>query len=82
MGGPRHPRMVSSLVEGLSLHRKGLASLALLTVWEIWKELNAKVFRHKLSPSFIILFVIKAKARLWVIAGSKRLGDSMPGEYL
>jgi hypothetical protein len=28
----------SSLAEGPSHHRKGLASLPLLAVWEIWKE--------------------------------------------
>jgi hypothetical protein len=67
-------------VDGTSPHRKGLASLALLTVWEIWKERNARVFRHKLSPTFIILGKIKCEARLWVLAGAKRLGDMMPGE--
>jgi hypothetical protein len=70
----------SSMAEGSSPHRKGLASLVLLTVWEIWKERNARVFRHKASPSFVIVDKIKCEARLWVIAGAKRLGDLMPGE--
>jgi hypothetical protein len=70
----------SLLVDGTSPHRKGLASLALLTVWEIWKERNARVFEHKLSPFFVILDKIKCEARLWVVAGAKRLGDMMPGE--
>jgi hypothetical protein len=47
---------------------------------EIWKERNARVFRNKLSPSFVIFELIKAEARLWVLAGAKRLGDLMPGE--
>jgi hypothetical protein len=68
------------LAEGPSPHRKGLASLALLTVWKIWKEQNAIVFRHKLSPSFVILDLIKGKARLWVIAKIKRLDDLIPRE--
>jgi hypothetical protein len=70
----------SLLVDGTSPHWKGLASLALLTVWEIWKERNVRVFRHKLSPTFIILDKIKCEARLWVLAGAKRLGDMMPEE--
>jgi hypothetical protein len=52
----------------------------LLVVWEIWKERNARVFRKKLSPSFVILDTIKCETRLWVLAGAKRLGDLMPGE--
>jgi hypothetical protein len=67
----------SSLAKGSSPHRKGFASLALLTVWEIWKERNARVFRHKSSPSFAILDKIKCEARLWVLVGAKRLGDLM-----
>jgi hypothetical protein len=70
----------SSMVEGSGPHRKGLASLLLLTVWEIWKERNARVFRHKSSPSFVIFDSIKCEARLWVLAGAKRLGELMPGE--
>jgi hypothetical protein len=67
----------SSVAEGWSPHRKGLASLALLTVWEIWKKQNARVFRHKSSHSFVILDKIKCETRLWVLAGAKRLGDLM-----
>jgi hypothetical protein len=68
------------LVEGANPHRKGLASLVMLTVWEIWKERNARVFRHKLSPSFVIYDNIKCEARFWVLVGAKRLGELMPGE--
>jgi hypothetical protein len=67
----------SSVVEGSSPHRKGLALLALLTVWKILKKQNARVFHHKSSPSFIILYKIKCEARLWILAAVKRLGDLM-----
>jgi hypothetical protein len=70
----------SLLAEGASPHRKGLTSLTLLTVWEIWKERNVRVFRQKLSPTFVILDKIKCEARLWVIAEAKRLGNLMPEE--
>jgi hypothetical protein len=68
------------LVEGPSPHRKGLASLTLLVVWEIWQERNARIFRHKLSPSFVLVDKINCEARLWVYTGGKRLGDLMPEE--
>jgi hypothetical protein len=70
----------SSMAEGSSPHQKGLASLTLLTVWEIWKERNTRVFRKKLPPSFVILDKIKCEARFWVIAGARRLGDLIPVE--
>jgi hypothetical protein len=46
----------------------------------IWEDRNARVFRHKLLPTFVILDKIKCEARLWVIAGEKGLGELMPGE--
>jgi hypothetical protein len=63
-----------------SPHRKALATLILLTVWEIWNERNARVFHNKSAPSFVILDKIKSEARLWVLAGAKKLGSIMPGE--
>jgi hypothetical protein len=54
----------SSLAEGSSPHKKGLSSLALLAVWEIWKEWNARVFHHKSSSSFAILDKIKCETWL------------------
>jgi hypothetical protein len=68
------------LAETASPNHKGLSSLTLLIVWEIWKERNARVFRKKLSPMFVILEKIKCEARLWVLAGAKRLGIIMPRE--
>jgi hypothetical protein len=70
----------SLMVEGSSLDRKALASLMLLTVYEIWSERNAQVFHSKHSPSFDMSERIKSEARLWVIAGAKKLGSIMPRE--
>jgi hypothetical protein len=70
----------SSLAEGPSNNRKGLTSLTLLIFWEIWQERNAHIFYHKLAPSFVIIDKIKGEARLWVLAGVKKLGDLIPGE--
>jgi hypothetical protein len=68
------------LADGITPHRKALASLTMLTVWEIWIERNARFFRNKQSPSFVILDRIKVEARLCVLAGAKKLGSIMPGE--
>jgi hypothetical protein len=70
----------SSLAEHPSQQRKGLTSIALLTVWELWLEQNGRVFRHKTSPTFIVLDKIKCEARLWVLAGAKGLGILISGE--
>jgi hypothetical protein len=84
-----HPRQWSGLsinewwtmlAAGSSPNRKALASLALLTVWEVWLERNSRVFHNKLSPSFVVVNKIKEEARLWVFAGAKKLGSIMPGE--
>jgi hypothetical protein len=59
-------------------NREGIASLTLLVTWEIWNERNARVFRNKFG--MVVLEKIGNEARLWVIAGMKRLGGLMPGE--
>jgi hypothetical protein len=70
----------SSMAERPSPLRKGLASLILLVVWELWQEQNARIFHHKLAPTFVIVDRIKSEARLWVLAGAKKLGELLPGE--
>jgi hypothetical protein len=70
----------SSMAERPSPLRKGLASLILLVVWELWQERNVRIFHHKLAPTFVIVDRIKSEARLWVLAGAKKLGELLPGE--
>jgi hypothetical protein len=53
--------------------RKGLSSLILLTVRELWNERNAKVFRNEASMPGSILSRIKGSANLWATAGIKHL---------
>jgi hypothetical protein len=71
---------LSLLAEGGSPHRKALASLSLLAVWELWNKWDARVFYNKHAPSFIVFENIKREARLWMLAGAKSLGDLIPGE--
>jgi hypothetical protein len=68
------------LTTGPTPQRKDLATLMLLTVWELWNERNARVFHNKSSPSFVVLDRIKKDTRLWVLTGAKKLGSIMPGE--
>jgi hypothetical protein len=60
--------------------RKDLASLTLLLSWEVWNERNARVFNNKHAPPSVLLENIKCEARLWVLAGAKRLSNLMPRE--
>ena len=64
----------------LILNRKAMASITLLTSWVIWNERNAHVYRNKHAPPTVLLEEIKTEARLWVIAGAKRLGELLPRE--
>ena len=54
---------------------KAMATLTLLTTWTIWNERNARVFQKKSTPPQIILRNLKEEARLWVLAGAKRLSN-------
>jgi hypothetical protein len=45
----------SMLAAGSTPNRKALASLVLLTVWEVWLERNSGVFHNKQSPSFVVV---------------------------
>jgi hypothetical protein len=64
----------------LGQNRKSVASLAMLILWEVWKERNNRVFNNKRAPSQVVFDRVKAEARLWVLAGAKNLGYLMPGE--
>jgi hypothetical protein len=64
----------------LGQNRKGVASLAMLILWEVWKERNNRVFNNKRAPSQVVFDRVKTEARLWMLAGAKNLGNLMPGE--
>jgi hypothetical protein len=70
----------SSLTDGATPNLKAMASLALLVSSGIWNVRDARVFCNKHAPPFVILENTKRKARLWVLAGAKRLGDLLPEE--
>jgi hypothetical protein len=40
-------------------NRKGMASLAMLIIWDIWNERNDRVFKNKRAPTQVIFERIK-----------------------
>ncbi|BAD82436.1 hypothetical protein [Oryza sativa Japonica Group] len=57
---------------------RGLRTLILLMVWEIWKKRNQRIFQHKEATSSFLFAKIKEEARTWTMAGAKRLRDLLP----
>ena len=54
--------------------RKGLGSLILLTLRQLWNERNNRTFRHE--EVLVTRFVVTLEdSRLWVFAGVKDLGS-------
>ncbi|PNT61720.1 hypothetical protein BRADI_5g19527v3 [Brachypodium distachyon] len=60
------------------LPAKAFASVFLLTLWEMCKERNRRVFQHKLNPPAAVLALIKEEATLWKRAGA-RIGELTSG---
>jgi len=52
---------------------KALRSLLLLVNWEIWKEMNARIFDRCESSTIALLTKIKQEAWAWGIAGARHL---------
>jgi hypothetical protein len=53
--------------------KKGLRTLIILIVWEIWKERNQWVFKHKETATPNLMKKIKEEARTRTMAGARRL---------
>jgi hypothetical protein len=53
--------------------RSGLWSLTVLTIWEIWIERNARVFRRTARSAQQVVSSIQDEARNWVFAGNRGL---------
>jgi hypothetical protein len=46
-------------------------TLAILTLWCIWKQRNAVVFREQRRPAQTLFAEIKDTCTLWLLAGGK-----------
>ena len=55
--------------------KKAIRSLAMLIIWEVWKERNARVFNRHQTSTTMLMEKIKAEANLWITAGAKDLGS-------
>ncbi|KAG2586402.1 hypothetical protein PVAP13_5NG037608, partial [Panicum virgatum] len=53
--------------------KKGIRSLALLIMWIIWNERNARIFNRRESSFCSILGKIKEEVAAWIAAGARPL---------
>uniref|UniRef100_A0A0A9GPV4 Reverse transcriptase zinc-binding domain-containing protein n=1 Tax=Arundo donax TaxID=35708 RepID=A0A0A9GPV4_ARUDO len=61
----------------------GTRSLALLTIWSIWRERNNRIFKSNVRPVHLVVSEIQDEARQWYLAGTKAfapLVDHQPSE--
>ncbi|XP_072151401.1 uncharacterized protein [Setaria viridis] len=54
-------------------NKKGLRSLIILVLWEVWKERNARVFQHQEQSIPRLVARIRDEATTWVAAGAMHL---------
>jgi ABC-type uncharacterized transport system ATPase subunit len=50
-----------------------MVSLVMLVSWDLWNELNARVFKNKSSMVASVLTCIKLEVRTWDFVGAKHL---------
>jgi hypothetical protein len=54
-----------TLAASAGIPKKGLRTLILLVVWEIWKEHNRRIFEHKEATTKYLIAKIKEEAATW-----------------
>ena len=54
--------------------RRGLDTLVMLILWSLWKERNARLFDGHSSTILEVQERIKVDIKLWIDAGTTRLG--------
>ena len=52
---------------------RGMRSLAIVVVWTIWKERNARIFEQKETAMMQLIAKAKEEASMWATAGAKHL---------
>jgi hypothetical protein len=70
----RHLGMLEHVVERIYIELQGHVIPKHACLWDIWNQCNARVFHNKQALLHIVFYKIKKEARLWVLAGAKRLG--------
>ena len=63
----------SNVAEKKGSLRKARRTIPILTIWEIWKERNARIFNNRAAAPQELIAKIKEEGRTWFLAGSKCL---------
>lgn len=72
--------IVSAMIETTKPeYRKGIRTMILIILWEIWKQRNACTFRTAVSSQEDILATIKRDVELWRQAGATCIEHPMGG---
>ncbi|GJN06140.1 hypothetical protein PR202_ga23837 [Eleusine coracana subsp. coracana] len=58
--------------------RKAINTIIILVTWEFWKHRNSVVFDGSRPSVKLLLRTIKNEARLWAMAGAKKLQQLLP----
>ena len=58
--------------------KKGQSSLVILTLWQVWKERNRRIFQHQQNDVMGMVAIIKEEARAWIISGANFLAAYLP----
>jgi hypothetical protein len=58
--------------------RPGMRSMVTLTIWELWRERNNRIFRKEVRSVQQIVFTIQDEARTWAFAGNNDLKQLLP----
>lgn len=71
--------MVTGMIAMAEPSRKpGLQSITMLTIWEVWRERNNRVFRKLTATVGHIVATIQDEARVWRLAGNRGLDLLLP----
>lgn len=68
-----HTDMEEWFLEMIEKGTKAAHSIAILTIWHIWKERNARVFNDSRSTELVVVNRIKDECSDWITAGGKSL---------
>jgi hypothetical protein len=58
--------------------RNGVRSMVMLTVWEIWRERNNRIFNRSSRSVDQVFGAIQDEAKIWIRAGNKGLQEVLP----
>ena len=75
-----HIRIRRNITTMPATPRKAVRTLAMLILWEIWKERNSRVFQRQESSVLSLFAKIKNEATAWAQAGASRFASLLMRE--